>query len=102
MGAGKTERRGAMSRRELILDQLTLARNDPALASMRDSGLFADLAALEARSHGERVRGAVSADWVGPTTVRICYDVDDWCGTRSAHDTADLTAESVQPAFARR
>lgn len=76
-----------MSKRELVLDQLTLARNDPALASMRDSGLFTDLAALEARSHGERVRGAVSADWVTPTTVRIRYEVDDWCGTEGAYDT---------------
>lgn len=76
-----------MSRRELILDQLTLARNDPALASMRDSGLFTDLAALEARSHGERVCGAVSVEWVGPTTVRICYEVDDWCVAEGAQET---------------
>lgn len=66
-----------MTRRELILGDLMLARNDPALASMRDSGLFDDLAALHARKQGETVRGAVSAGWVGPSTVRICYDVDE-------------------------
>jgi hypothetical protein len=66
-----------MTRRELILGHLMLARNDPALSSMRDCGLFDDLAALHARSHGECVRGAVSAGWIGPSTVRICYDIDD-------------------------
>ncbi|MBA4024318.1 MAG: hypothetical protein C0482_18345 [Gordonia sp.] len=66
-----------MGRRELVLDDLMLARNDPALASLRDSGLFDDLAALHARSYGENVRGAVSAGWVGPSTVRICYDVEE-------------------------
>jgi hypothetical protein len=74
-----------MTRRELILGHLMLARNDPALASMRDCGLFDDLAALHARSHGESVCGAVSAGWIGPSTVRICYDTDDQSSpTRSA------------------
>lgn len=66
-----------MGRRELVLDDLILARNDPALASLRDSGLFDDLAALHARARGESVRGVVSAGWIGPMTVRICYDVAD-------------------------
>ena len=66
-----------MTRRELVLADLVLARNDPALATMRDCGLFDDLAALHARSQGESVHGAVSAAWIGPCTVQICYDVDD-------------------------
>ncbi|ORM30592.1 hypothetical protein [Williamsia sp. 1135] len=72
-----------MSSRTLVLDDLMLARNDPALASLRDSGLFADLAALHARSHGENVRGVVSAGWIGPSTVRICYDVEECAAVTS-------------------
>lgn len=66
-----------MTRRVLVLGDLMLARNDPALASMRDCGLFDDLAALHARSQGERVHGVVSAEWIGPNTVQLCYDVAD-------------------------
>lgn len=60
---------------ELVLADLILARNDPALATMRDQGLFDDLADHHAREHGERVHGPVDADWIGPSTVRIKYHV---------------------------
>lgn len=63
--------------RELVLGDLILARNDPALATLRDAGLFDDLAAHHARLHGEVVQGAITAGWIGPHTVRICYHVHD-------------------------
>lgn len=64
-----------MTSRQLVLDDLILVRNDPALAAMCGGGLFDDLAGHHARLRGERVRGAVTAEWIGPNTVQICYDV---------------------------
>ena len=66
-----------MTRREVVLGDVILVRSDPALAVMRDAGLFHDLAGHHARLHGEQVRGAVVAEWIGPSTVQICYDSYD-------------------------
>ncbi|MEU3475909.1 MULTISPECIES: hypothetical protein [Nocardiaceae] len=64
-----------MALRHFTLDQLILSHDDPALESMRRSGLFDDLAAHHARLHHERVGGPITITWTDTTTVEISYPI---------------------------
>lgn len=83
-----------MARRKLVLGDLILARDDPALESMRDQGLFDDLAAHHARGQGEGVHGPVDAEWISPSTVCISYDV---CQHASGAHPAHASVRSSPP-----